>query len=456
MSEEEKQLDDNQKSKLIKMLEDFQIELIEKIKRASAKLGDVSSQKVSKLKNLIFEDNSLNMMKRKAAFLKIKIQKYEVQILNFEIYLYLDKKDQAQKYITLLSQDPLQYDNDKLTYVLNKEFFLFDFGEKYIKIQSKIKKLTSKFNHFNHFLDHQKTPMYVSHFEKFFKEEIIKEKDKYDSSISYCPPLNIEVTISRYIFNSKTSQREKIDNFISKISDLDRKDTSNFNQDLILLAFSFVPQSCRKDQSIQSISLLVFYRLIFERIYEKNYNFIFFNHPQEILNLEKVSFLPTKYFHIPALFFDKNEDLTVPIKYFCQNHVGMSQVPSLLDETMFYTNPIDPLYLIHKIIMLIHKAGDICLEKKKKDEKYTNISITEKQSEDSQRLLCFDDLFSLLICSFLSSSISDIFALSDFLDELVPRHNISNSFEYAQAGIAALAMHCKNLTVDFVMNNPLP
>lgn len=115
-----------------------------------------------------------------------------------------------------------------------------------------------------------------------------------------------------------------------------------------------------------------------------------------------------------------------------------------MNEIIYITNPIDSLYWIHRALLGIHKAG---LLSELGDR-------SEATSEDLNHLLSFDDLFSLLVGVVLASDLPDVQMLFNFIIQFTPRYCLSNSFEYAQAGITALMMHFQEVDLNNVTAPP--
>ncbi|OHT14634.1 hypothetical protein TRFO_14932 [Tritrichomonas foetus] len=67
------------------------------------------------------------------------------------------------------------------------------------------------------------------------------------------------------------------------------------------------------------------------------------------------------------------------------------------------------------------------------------------KGDDSKQLLSFDDLFSLFFGTLMAADLPDIFSLAAFIDCYAPKACLSPSFEYAQANMEALVLHCVNV-----------
>lgn len=104
-------------------------------------------------------------------------------------------------------------------------------------------------------------------------------------------------------------------------------------------------------------------------------------------------------------------------------------------ESIFYANPIDCLFCIHKSLENILKAA-----------------LTNKQHSSekpsSNKILAFDDLFSLFIGILAASDLPDLSFLSWFVTTYTPVDYISPQLIYAQTNLEALQKHIYFMSVQ--------
>ncbi|OHT10917.1 hypothetical protein TRFO_19594 [Tritrichomonas foetus] len=425
-------------NRMVSKLLDFGNLIQKKQEKAIYNLGEVSRRRLCKVGPLCFDNNIINMKKRELVFINRKILELLIKKYNIEIYYYFDRINQVKLFLTLFSNDSASIPLDKAFRIIDK-FFEIDFGQNHHKITNKIKSLTSRHQSIQNYLKNQHIPLWFTNFNKFFQENVKKNKEKMDMGISYAFPLEFENSISRAIFCQRTIQGAKIDQLVEKFSKLDiEKESEHFNNEVIDLCTQLIPPNIKRNGVEQNISLIIFYRIFFDRLYEKYSQKLIPDFSKSVEQLYDITKLQLKYFHIPKWFHLQPEDLEKPISEFFQNDQLLKETTLLIDESTFATNPIDALYSIHKSLLKIHKSGLI----------HGSNENNNSTHDENSKLLSFDDLFSLLIGVLLSSNLTDVFGLCHFLEKFAPKNCLSNPFEYAHAGITALVMHCKNLTAD--------
>jgi hypothetical protein len=65
--------------------------------------------------------------------------------------------------------------------------------------------------------------------------------------------------------------------------------------------------------------------------------------------------------------------------------------------------------------------------------------------EDVNQMLCFDDMFSLLIGTSLASDLPSFNRLVQFIQNYTPKASLSPAFDYAMSNFEALLIHFNNL-----------
>ena len=145
-----------------------------------------------------------------------------------------------------------------------------------------------------------------------------------------------------------------------------------------------------------------------------------------MINIDEIRKIPYRFFSISTDLIPNIPPETSTVDLF-QNDQFYSSAIYFLNNSIFSPNTIDSLYCIHKTINCIHKSAIIY---KIKDNVATQ--------NDVNQILCFDDLFSLLIGIFLSSDVVDIYWLSWFLQYYTPKNTISQPLDYDRSNIEAL------------------
>ena len=101
--------------------------------------------------------------------------------------------------------------------------------------------------------------------------------------------------------------------------------------------------------------------------------------------------------------------------------------------SFFTVNPIDGLYYIHVTMSDIHRAAISALVGH------------EPTPDELKQILGFDDLFSLFFGVLLASDCPDPFQVHSMMKTFAPKSCLSPMFEYANANLEALVLHCGKL-----------
>ena len=269
-------------------------------------------------------------------------------------------------------------------------------------------------------------PLWVTNFKSYFLNVIKEVQPHIDKELSYFRPHEIEVELSRAVFSTDNKYRHFFDSIVDEIATISK---SRFIQDLITLSYELMPKDELSSSMLQSIALLLFYRLGMNRAYEL-YSHLFTPQPEQLAKkLEILGNMPAKNFPLPIKLM-QHIDTEKPIREIFQNDKNFMSAAMFLTNAEFESNPIDSLYDIHKCLICIHKAALI-----------NRLGDTLASFDDVNEMLCFDDLFSLLFGVCLASDLPSITRLVNFIDDFAPKQCLSPSFEYALSNLEALLMH---------------
>jgi hypothetical protein len=266
-----------------------------------------------------------------------------------------------------------------------------------------------------------------SDFEGFFVELV--RRGRFDSDASYAHPVDLEVSLSRCLFNPHSALRRDID--------AELRTPSTVHPDrLVAICFELMPNRRKLSPVEQSIGLVVLFRALFNRCYELNSRcFAAKPDPKMWAKLQELSRLQVAHFPLPAI------DRNVVIGDFFSRDRYFRPACQFLAGSIFESNPIDALYAVHKCLGAIQTAAVV----------HRNTSVN-----DRAELLCFDDLFSLLVGVLLATGDLDVVAIGKMISDFAPKSCLSPSFEYAQSSIEALVIHCTSVTVDEIRAQALP
>ncbi|OHT13200.1 hypothetical protein TRFO_16762 [Tritrichomonas foetus] len=274
-------------------------------------------------------------------------------------------------------------------------------------------------------------PIWLADFPIFFSGLLSSAMDQLDQQLSYVQPLESEVSLSRYIYSIGGEMKEKIEK-TAHLATIE--DPQTFVISVIKASLSLVPDISKKSPYEQSLGLMFFYRIIFDRVYELYHKVLYNEQLNNSSKMFQISKIPLKKFHIPIQYDEKDGELSIR-EFFIKMHF-FHESSHFLDETLFVTNPVDAIYFVHRSLLMIHKAALL-------------IQVDgEATVDDVNRLLSFDDLFSLLVGVLLASDIPNFFQFADYIQKFIPDQCLSNSFEYAQSAIKALILYLTNFDVD--------
>jgi hypothetical protein len=256
-----------------------------------------------------------------------------------------------------------------------------------------------------------------------------------DTEANYVHPVDLEVSLSRYLFNPHSEWRRPIDNFLmGMVPGMADK----FVSQLLALCIEMFRNEVAAPAQ-HSILSVIFFRTIFNRCYELHSDY--FSQKPDLGVLQKLKALgELEILHFPLPWRLLPEfDRAVGIAEFFHNDPFFSAAAQFLSGALFESNPIDALYYVHKCLTSIRKAAMI-----------HGTSSAAVGPQGMATLLCFDDLFSLFFGIFLASELVDVFFIESLVNQFAPKASLSPSFEYAQANLEALVLHCESVTVDGV------
>ncbi|OHS92823.1 hypothetical protein TRFO_40866 [Tritrichomonas foetus] len=159
---------------------------------------------------------------------------------------------------------------------------------------------------------------------------------------------------------------------------------------------------------------------------------------------EELSNLKFSYFHMPEGSSPVCENENSTIREIFKNDVNFLPAAQFLEMMNFIVNPIDALYSVHKFLLSINKGALM-----------HRLSGTEASFNDLQELLSFDDLFILMLGVLLSADIPEFASITNFIRVYSPTFCLSNSFDYAQAGIESLLVHIESLDIEGFVNKSM-
>ena len=447
------------------------------IKSLKKEIEDLSEPKQNLIvKCFDFDRIQAVMIARELIVIRRKLQKIKTSLATRKFIIFNDALDMTKKLMFLYTNYVIPND---VKCQIDTSFFDIKFGKEVNHDIKKIEYLNACEARLNGCINTLPKALWSTNFSKFFICLISNALQLLDPELSYCPPLELEISLSRCLFHPGSKFTPLIDNFLK----------TNFNSDsfvdkLIDFCYDFLYKYVSiKTVSInlQSAALVLLYRIFFNRCYEKHWDF--FANRQYLNSIRKPSgkdglIVTGKNHENDNSFFSNEERMSVLKKIEKLKHVFASKFPlpemyirpGFLSKTIkdafledplykeaalyfnlsqFHSNPLDALFDIHKALSTIHKGAITnSLLNGVSTSSLTNDNINEKEvlnGDENKQLLSFDDLFSLFFGTMMAADLHDLFDLATFINKYSPKLCLSPTFEYAQANMEALVLYCINI-----------
>lgn len=508
---------DGAHSKVFDDLISFKNQIYKEIESISSRIIQLQNDCVVSVLPLIYENQKDNLIIRKFAFVEHKLKRVQMKILQLQYSTIMNIGEQTTLLMTLFKSDLIP---QNIICSISPNFFQisknFHKDPKILKQVRKLQMLSSYYQKLKNVISHFQKPIWRTEqgYSKFLIQLIHTTIDKVDQFTNYIPPQQCELSLSRCLFSNKTVKQKvfdsttkpanipqfschytydetsayisdfiqrkstirkdskqmivhynqyqpMIDNVINRFPNMEPKE---FTQSLLFLAKSLIPfDVCRQLQTTNESSLIVtyFYRVLFERVYEKfDYFFINFDVNKKLskfLNNLKMDFSndwPFDYMNVQFInstnhdsnsIFDNKSNLNLTkiskkefdqlnVKDYFRNDGYFQSAAEFLNETMFCSNPIDALFQIAKSLSSIQKGAVIHKIQKK-----------QLPPECFDHVLCFDDNFTLLIGTFIASEIPNLFSLNWFIQSYSPSTALSSPLEFAYVNIEGLTKYISSI-----------
>lgn len=411
--------------RVLQSLKDLCIVLEKKEIETKKKLDDLlQKEQKSNGMDFIYDNISVNMKIRQTLFLRKQILEENANEIRHELTFYALKRGQSQRISQLVNSKVLPSNIAvKVTDVFLDSNYVQSTG-----YQQKIDKLTQKMLILRREIQQAPLPLWVTDFPKFFADLVRKALEVIDTELFYFTFLDGEMSFMRYLFEVHNSLNGRaIDNFIARCA---KNNFSDFPDRIIEFCAAMVPSESLETPKEQSVSLLIFFRAIMDRVYETNTKFF----DQNPLSLRSGPIYATtmSQLTLPKGMSPKGEADDIARGCFMANPMFRTASETFLCA-YFTVNPIDGLFYVHSTMTDIHRAAITTL-----------VGKTPTQ-DDLKQILGFDDLFSLFYGVLIASDVPDPFQLHEMMQRFSPRSCLSPMFEYANANLEALVLHCQKL-----------
>ena len=417
---------------LISRLSSFHTFVEQEKIRKHKKLQTASLMCVKKVGPLVFSDSEQRMNVRKTVFLSRCLQSRKVQKTSNELMEAIVLLEEISQLIENLKNPA--FVPDFRTLEISDSYFVFPRSNEAteslkFEIQALKRQLKLRYRE----IEKYKPPASFSSFNEVMRQVIATSKKEMDPSLSYAPPVPYEVDLSRYIWVYDETHR--VSTLFDKAIDtvMDKKDAASL-QDVVEMCYNFIPNGDSRPIDEQSLGLVALFRVFFDRLYERySTNILSLDSVEDACVMDKLASRPLEWFRLPAHVVQEFKDTRMSMRDCIRNDPGLWESVNTLNQVMFMTCPIDMLYAVHMSLMLMHNVG------------VSRESCGNSSDEDAPKLMCFDDLFSVLVGVGVVSDISGFSKLSGFLQTFAPESCLSNPLEYAQTAISAFASHCRLL-----------
>jgi hypothetical protein len=378
---------------------------------------------------LHFDDTAQNMLVRQLAFAETELQYVRLRINK-------TKRNFLLPFIQVVREGFDLFRNPNAIcgtqcYRVESSFYNLDFSQIGAKHGPAITRLAHYTQSLRTTIATFRPPAWSLNFAAYIHQLIRDTLPRVEEDFAYFPPIDAEVGLSRCFADSRYS--EKIDLVVSDAANSDPTECVNR---LTLLAYRLIPDRDAMSPENQSIVLLLFFRVLFNRAYEHFSSFFCQRIDPDSEKLHELPQYAAKLFELP------HEMLAEPIGDVSLQEVftgdpKFANAAQILFNSIFHSNPIDTLYECHKCLFAIHEGA----LQNKLGERLADI-------EDAAELLSFDDLFSLFFAVMLVSGLPDFFQLSSFVMNFVPKNAMTPSFEYVLANLEALTIHSRKFKIQ--------
>ncbi|OHT04669.1 hypothetical protein TRFO_27743 [Tritrichomonas foetus] len=401
-------------------------------------LEKLCSANIPQIQSLCYDFTYQNMDVRKLFYIEQHLHQMEIETFNLKFsYLFelLSNLNDVQKLLTKPNSIPCD-----MILSFDDNFYSLSNNQDIINNVKKIRRLFSYKENLSKKIQSYEKPLWHTDIPNFLKKAANMSLSKFDSDISYILPQNCEVSISRFLFHNHSVYGSKVDVILRSFPNISPE---VFIYELVKLCYDLVPPNFHYTHQELTIIIIFFFRVLFERVYEKFGSFFYKSEIDErmkytaILKNKKMS---ASCFNWPAVYIDSSySDIKdkISAQDFFKSDQYFSAAAMFLEMTIFCTNPIDALYYCHKTMVGMQKGAII----------HSLRGRTANQI-DVVQVICFDDLFSLLLGTFLASNLPDLFHLDQFLQLYSPTDTLSPPLEYAKANIEGLAQHIMSMKLD--------
>ena len=416
--------------KMVQKLKKMESELKRLEKAHIEDIGKLSRKPLAKVGKRVFADQRMNTRLRVLAFAEREKERAKLEVINWKLNNTLLKLKRVRGYLSLFESRSVPHHT---VMTISHDFFILQ-----DKVPSQlvwtVQSLTSFVNECAREIESFEKPLWLTNFSLFFDGMVETALQRIHEDLNYTLPLKEETELSIKVFHGPDA---KIARAIDRVVQMavDGKD-ARFVDETMSLAFRAIPDHDQRSPIEQSVSLMFFYRIILDRLYERKPEVLISGkYKEEQDMMMELSREPLLRFNFP-IQCQGPDDAGLSVREFFQKEQFFRGSSLFLNELMFLTNPVDALYFVHKSLLSIQKAALL---------KELHLANEEATPDHLKKLLSFDDLFAFLVGAVLGSDIPDFFVFAEFAEKYAPQDCMCNSFEYAQTALCALGLHFRQL-----------
>jgi hypothetical protein len=394
--------------------------LDEEITSATNRLAKINAD--TSQPRLILQFNSARKMRlRILRFASIEARTSEMHLCESRRRLLEKRREHTGHFIHLFTANLIPSDS---AFTVVDPFFQLDTAVdrrnllEVERLQSLVKRLEGEVSEFP-------LPRSVASFTKFFGRLVAKAAPLYDEELCYFPALAGEVSLARAVFGSPLGER--IDKFIQRSVD---GAWSQFADGVPIFCRMLVRNIDLRTETEQSIGVLLFFRLVVSRVYERV--------PQFHLATTDPAKISTVW-NCPFGLMGLPEELVSPgagdvaAHEFFRSTQKFAEPAEFLAGLDFLINPIDILVGFRQMMIKVH--ANAVREQLGR----------EPTGKDLQLILGFDELFTLLFGSFVASEVADVGGIKEIVELLTPRHDLSPVLEYSLVCLEAVVLEINRM-----------
>ena len=398
------------------------------VAKTEKELKHVSALPFPAVPRLAFEQQEQNMNVRKLVFLEIEILQLSTSCTKKRLVFLQDLARCVSNAIDLFTGEVIPSD---LCLNVEPSFYVIDLDEVARDEDEKVERMNALKQAMINEIRGYELPTWVRDYPKFLNDLIDEMVPRVDRVCSYVAPNEKEISLSRCLFNARSMYAWKIDDMICKNL---RKE--KFVDALINLCYELIPERETMPADRQSVALIVLFRAVFNRVYEK-FPTVFWREPDaDLQKVWRLASMPLSSLSFPIELLSRRWDGEASIEAVFRHEPLFHPASMFLFLAIFESNPIDALFAVHRSLLCIKKGAWINSRK----DSGVPVSI-----EEVNNCLCFDDFFSLLIGVVIGSDVPDVFYLSWFVTTHIPRDKVSPAFSFALANLEGLTGHFHGL-----------